>query len=453
MRVHFIAIGGSAMHNLAIALKQRGYHVTGSDDQIFEPSRSRLESYGLLPKSMGWDENTITEDIDVVILGMHAHSDNPELLQARALSIPIQSYPEFLYHEVKDKNRVVIGGSHGKTSITSMILHVTQACGLECDFMVGAQLEGFECMVSLTKDNSNAIFEGDEYLSSPLDRRPKFHHYYPNVAVLSGIAWDHINVFPSFAQYVEQFKIFVDSIEQGGQLIYYAGDPQLRAIAAKTTHVDLLPYDMHEHVIGDGQTYLLHQGQEWPCAVFGQHNMQNLEAARLVCASLGISGPAFYHSISTFGGASKRLEKLGSHASGHIFTDFAHSPSKLKATVNALKEQYPSHKLVAVMELHTYSSLNASFLPQYRGCLKSADQSVIYYSPKAIALKRLPPVLPDQITEAFGQPDLLVFNQPEQLEDFLKSLDMDNTNLLLMSSGNFGGVNVKSLLSEIVEMI
>ncbi|HLN72858.1 MAG TPA: Mur ligase family protein, partial [Prolixibacteraceae bacterium] len=382
MRVHFIAIGGSAMHNLAIALHKKGYHVTGSDDEVFEPSKSRLKKLGLLPEREGWFEENITPELDAVILGMHARQDNPELLRAQELGLKIFSYPEYLYEQTKDKIRVVVGGSHGKTTITSMILHVLGYNGLKFDYMVGAQLEGFDTMVSLSEDAKIAVFEGDEYLSSPIDLRPKFHLYFPNIALLSGIAWDHINVFPTFPFYVEQFQKFVDMIQPNGSLIYYEGDENLRQIAANGREdIDKLPYWSHDSVIENGITYLVTDGKKIKLRIFGEHNLQNISGAQLVCCQLGLTDEQFYSAIAEFKGASRRLEVLAEKEDCVIFNDFAHSPSKLKATTEAVKKQFPDRKLVACLELHTFSSLKKDFLPQYKNCMNAADQAIVYFNP------------------------------------------------------------------------
>lgn len=451
MNVHFIAIGGAAMHNLAIALHNKGYRITGSDDEIFDPSKSRLQAKGLLPQSFGWYPEKISEDLDAIILGMHAREDNPELKKAQELGLKIFSYPEYIYEQTKDKTRVVIGGSHGKTSITSMILHVLEKCQIEADYMVGAQLEGFDCMVKLTADNTIAILEGDEYLSSPIDRRPKFHLYKPNIAVLSGIAWDHINVFPTFEIYVEQFRKFIDIISPDGHLIYCTADEELNALAKEKRHAPITfhPYDTHSHSIEEGVTFLQHENKSYPIEIFGQHNLQNLNAALHVCLQLGVSREDFYEAIASFKGASNRLELLGKNNQTVVYKDFAHSPSKLKATTQALKSQYPNRKLIACMELHTYSSLNKSFLSEYAGTLDDADTAVIFYSPHTLELKRMPHVSADDIRSAFERNDLHVFTSSDNLSDFLYQNDYTNTNLLMMSSGNFGGIDLKDLTKSI----
>lgn len=450
MKVHFIAIGGSAMHNLAIALHKKGIDVTGSDDEIFEPSKSRLLKYNLLPANEGWDEGNITETLDAVILGMHARADNPELLKAKELGLKIYSYPEFLYEQSKEKKRIVIGGSHGKTTITAMILHVLKINGIDADYMVGAQLEGFDVMVKLSTDARFMIFEGDEYLTSPIDRRPKFHLYKPDIALLSGIAWDHINVFTTFEHYVEQFIIFIQQIGPGGTLIYCDNDEVLRKIALSARDdVTLLPYSFPEHSKEDGITYLHFHGEKLPLRVFGDHNLLNLNGARFVCNQLGVDDEHFYQSIQSFSGASKRLELIAKNESAAVYKDFAHSPSKLKATVKALKDQFPEKKLVACMELHTFSSLSHEFLAHYQGTMDAADIPIIYYSPHAILLKKLTPLLPEEVRDGFGIPGLEIFTDSALLCQRLLDENWTNKNLLLMSSGDFDGMDLALLARKI----
>ncbi|MBR6830339.1 MAG: peptidoglycan synthetase [Paludibacteraceae bacterium] len=441
-RIHFIAIGGAAMHNLALAVASKaGYKVTGSDDEIFDPALSHLRDAGLLPDEMGWHPERITPDIDAIILGMHAREDNPELVRARELGIKIYSFPEYLYEQTKDKIRIVVGGSHGKTTTTSMILYVLNRLGIEADYMVGAQIEGFERMVRLSDTAKYAVFEGDEYLTSPLDLRSKFLWYHPHVAILTGIAWDHINVFPTFPEYVETFRKFVKSIEPNGSFIYYKGDENLRQIAGEMTslrHDDMsiIPYDAY-----DGKVEM---------QVFGKHNMQNLQAAMLACHCIGVSPDDFYREIASFTGASNRLEKICETESCVAYKDFAHSPSKLKATVNAVRERYPNKKLIACMELHTFSSLMADFLPQYKGCMAEADLAFVYFNPKVIEHKRLTPITAEEVQEAFGTENVEVFTESEALQDKLRSLNYENTALLMMSSGTFDGINVKEFAEQLI---
>ena len=448
MRVHFIAIGGSAMHNLAIALHKKGIEVTGSDDYFFEPSKGRLAKYKLLPKKEGWFDDRITKDIDSIILGMAAQIDNPELVKAKALGLNIYSYPEYLYEQSKDKIRIVIGGSHGKTSITAMILHVLQKVNIDFDYMVGAQLEGFETMVQITNANI-MILEGDEYLSSALDRRPKFHLYQPNIALLSGIAWDHINVFPTYENYVDQFSIFVDMISD--TIVYCAADSEVRRVVESTkNNIEKLPYKTPKHVIENGVTFLETENGRIPLMVFGDHNLQNLTGARLVCNQLNVSDKQFYDSIQDFSGASKRLELIKKNDSTAIYKDFAHSPSKLKATTEAVKKQYTDRELIACMELHTYSSLNKEFLEQYNGSMNLADKAVVYYNPDIVENKRLEEISPEYIKQHFGREDLHVFTDSNKMLDLLHNENWENKNLLLMSSGDFHGVNFKNLGDSII---
>ncbi|MEI7508713.1 MAG: Mur ligase family protein [Flavobacterium sp.] len=450
MRTHFIAIGGAAMHNLALALHNKGYQVTGSDDAIFEPSKSRLEKKGLLPAELGWFPEKITSDIEAIILGMHAKADNPELLKAEQLGLKIYSYPEFLYEQSKNKTRVIIGGSHGKTTITSMILHVMHYHNIQVDYMVGAQLEGFDTMVHLTHENDFIVLEGDEYLSSPIDRRPKFHLYQPNIALLSGIAWDHINVFPTFENYVEQFEIFVNQITKGGILVYNEEDETVKKVAETTTNtIRKLPYATPSYLVEDGTTLLDTPEGPMPIEVFGAHNLNNLAGAKWICQNMGVDEADFYEAIASFKGASKRLEKIAEGKGKVAYKDFAHSPSKVSATTKAVKNQYPDRKLIACLELHTYSSLNAEFLKEYQGALDAADVAVVFYSPDAVKIKQLEEVTYDQIAQSFQREDLIIYTNPADFKNFLFSQNFDNSALLLMSSGNYGGLNfdeVKELM-------
>jgi len=445
MRVHFIAIGGSAMHNLAIALHKKGFDVSGSDDEIFEPSRSRLDAHGLLPEPMGWDASRISSDLDAIILGMHARKDNPEMLRAQELGLHIFSYPEYLYEQSRDKTRVVIGGSHGKTSITAMILHVLRFLEKDFDYMVGAQLEGFDTMVQLTAEAPVIILEGDEYLSSPIDLRPKFHHYYPHIALISGIAWDHINVFPTYENYVEQFDLFVERIVDGGALVYCEADPEVKKVAeASDRALDFEPYQTPEHSIENGVTSLHTAQGGIPLQIFGVHNLQNLEGARLVLEKIGVETADFYRAIQSFSGAAKRLEKVAENSESVVYKDFAHSPSKLKATTAAVQTQFPDRELVACMELHTFSSLNSDFLKEYKGSMNTADRAIVYYNEHTIAHKKLAPISPEQVKEAFGNPHLEVYTDADQLFEMLRKIKWSSRNLLLMSSGNFDGVDINA---------
>ena len=450
MNIHFIAIGGSAMHNLALALHHKGYKVTGSDDTIFEPSKSRLSKHNLLPETFGWFPERITNSLDAVILGMHAKADNPELLKAKELGLKIYSYPEFLYEQSKQKTRVVIGGSHGKTTITAMILHVMNYHDKEVDYMVGAQLEGFDTMVHLTEENDFIVLEGDEYLSSPIDRRPKFHLYKPNIALLSGIAWDHINVFPTFENYVEQFKIFADSMSRGGILVYNEEDLTVKQVAEEATAPTRKhAYTTAAYSVENGKTLLETPEGPMPIEIFGAHNLNNLAGAKWICQHMGVDEDEFYEAISTFKGASKRLEKITENNNAVVYKDYAHSPSKVSATTKAIKNQYPDRKLVACLELHTYSSLNADFLDQYEGALDAADKAIVFYSPDAVQIKQLDEVTAEQINEAFKRDDLVIFTNPADFKTYLYAQDFKDSVLLLMSSGNYGGLDFNELKSVI----
>lgn len=446
MHVHFIAIGGSAMHNLAIALHKKGYHISGSDDEIFEPSKSRLAACNLLPAVEGWDASLITCNLDAVILGMHAKSDNPELLKAKELGIKIFSYPEYLYEQSKNKKRVVIGGSHGKTTITAMILHVLQHAGFDCDYMVGAQLEGFDVMVRLTEAAPVMVIEGDEYLTSPIDLRPKFHLYHPDIALLSGIEWDHINVFPTFENYLEQFRIFIDCISTGGSLIYCSEDENLARICPHARQdIDILPYATLPHEVNNGVTSITFDRSSYPLQIFGRHNLMNLNGARMVCNQLGTSDSVFFKAIQSFKGASRRLEMIAKNGSRVVYKDFAHAPSKVRATLQAVKEQFSERKVIACLELHTYSSLNKDFLGNYKGTLNPADTAIVYFNPHALQLKRLPAITEEQVKEGFNNRGIEVFTDSKQLVERLLREKDPNTVLLMMSSGNYDGVDLKDL--------
>lgn len=439
------------MHNLALALHYKGYEVTGSDDEIFDPAKSRLAACGLLPEKFGWFPEKLTEDIDAIILGMHARGDNPELARARRMGLKIYSYPEFLYEQSKDKIRVVIGGSHGKTTITAMILHVLRHAGVDCDYMVGAKLEGFDVMVKLTEKAPFMIFEGDEYLTSALDPRPKFHLYKPDIGLISGIAWDHMNVFPTFDKYVDQFRIFAEMVPDNGSLIYCQEDETVcQVVEALQGKMLKQPYSVPEFRIEKGVTVLNTSIGEVPLKVFGRHNLMNMEGARLVCKLLEISDETFYAAISSYNGASNRLELMAASDTVNIYRDFAHAPSKLKATIEAVKEQYPERWLVACFELHTYSSLSQGFLSQYEGSMEKADEAIVYFSPHALELKKLPMLDAHEIRLAFGKERLQVFTSPNELQAYLLSDKWKDTNLLMMSSGNYDGLNMKELSAQIM---
>ena len=446
MKIHFIAIGGSAMHNLAIALKLKGFSITGSDDAINDPSRSRLKKYNLLPKKEGWFSDKITSDIDAVVLGMHAKDDNPELLKAREIGLKIYSYPEFIFNQSKDKIRIVIGGSHGKTSITSLVLHVLSTLNIESDYMVGAQLDGFEVMVKLTDTSKYIVLEGDEYLSSALDLRPKFHLYKPHIALISGIAWDHINVFKTFENYLKQFEIFINSIVKNGTLVYNELDPELKKlVSSNKSNLNYIPYSIPKHKIIDGISFIDVNNRLYRLKIFGDHNLQNISGALNICKALGVESEDFYNAITSFNGASNRLELVYKSSDTIIFKDFAHSPSKVKATTEAVHKQFPNRKLISFFELHTYSSLNPLFLEKYRDTLKHSDECYIYYSEKNMRIKRLEPIDSELIIRSFNHSSLTVIDNYEKLNKKIYDLDLSNSVLLMMSSGKFGGLDIDKI--------
>lgn len=456
------------MHQLAIALKRKGYMVTGSDDEIFEPAKGNLEKEGLLPAATGWFPEKLQPGLDAVILGMHAKADNPELLRAAELSLPIYSFPEYIYQESRDKTRVVVGGSHGKTTTTAMIMNVLKDAGRDFDYLVGARLEGFSQSVNITRAPV-IVCEGDEYPASTLEKRPKFHFLFPHIAVLTGIAWDHINVFPTFEIYLEQFRIFMDKIEPGGVLIYNETDPVLTRLVkehvaagkgevtggkgdvAGAKPLRTIGYAVPEHRIENGITVVTLEGQSGALKVFGEHNLLNLHAAYLVAKELGVGTAEFLKGMASFSGAAKRLELLAASGSVNIYRDFAHAPSKVKATIRAVKTQFPNRRLIAVLELHTYSSLNEQFLSEYKGSLDPADEAVVFYSRHALELKRLPPLPEDKVREEFGKPGLAVIQDREELRAWLMRESFKNVNLLLMSSGNYDGLDVTALSAEIIQ--
>ncbi len=450
MKVHLIATGGAVMHNLSIALHLLGNDVTGSDDEIYNPARDRLAKHGLLPTKMGWDADRITEDLDCIILGMHARINNPELKKAQELKIPIYSFPEFIYEQSKKKKRIVVAGSHGKTTTTSMIMHVLKVCKKAFDYLVGAQLEGFETMVQIT-DAPVIVLEGDEYLSSPIDRRPKILHYQPHVTIITGIAWDHINVFPTFEGYVGEFQKYVDTMPAGGELYYYGNDAHLPKIAKNTTaKIKSVGYQGFAFEIKNGKTILIKEnGERVPLQIFGQHNLENLKAAYYACKAAGVTEAQFFKAIQTFKGAAKRLQLIKKTKSSEAYRDFAHAPSKVKATVEAFKNQYPKRKLVACVELHTFSSLNKAFLPQYNGAVEAADFAYIFFSEHTLKMKKLPPITKADIQANFGHKRLKVFNHRGELHRALKNHKWANKNLLMMSSGTFDKTSFEELADEL----
>ena len=448
--LHFIAIGGSVMHQLAIALHQKGYTGSGSDDDIFDPAATQLSQYGLLPPAMGWFPEKITPQVDAVILGMHAKLDNPELLQAQALHIPIYSYPEYIFEQSRDKKRVVVSGSFGKTSITALLMHILRQADLPFDYLVGARLQGFDSAVQLS-DAPLIIMEGDEYLASPLHRQPKIFYYRPHIAILTGIDWDHINVFPTFETYLSQFEQFVsEHIEAGGTLIYNSNDAQVCRIAHTAQHLQSIGYDQLPHVNENGTCYIINKGEKIALQIFGQHNLANAHAAYYVCRDLGISDSVFYAALRTFRGAARRLECIAQHGDCAIYKDFAHAPAKVKATTQALRQLQPQARLIACFELHTYSSLNPMFLPQYAHTLDAADHAIVFYNAHTFSIKGMPVLDPQVVKAAFDRPDLLVFDNATDLQRYLYGLSYTNTQLLLMSSGNFGGIDLAAL-SALVE--
>lgn len=453
-RVHFIAVGGAVMHNLALALQAKGYDVTGSDDEFFEPSRSRLAAHGLLPDSPGWHPDMIDGGIDAVILGMHAAPDNPELERARRLGLKIFSFPEYIYEQTAGKRRIVVGGSHGKTTTTAMIMHVLRHCGIKFDYLVGAQVDGFDTMVGLSSDAEVAVFEGDEYLTSPLDRTSKFLHYHPHVAVLTGIAWDHVNVFPTFDVYVDQFRKFAHTLMPGGTLVYYVGDERLGGIAAEDfpQGVAAVPYGGFGWRMGsDGAVWVSIAGREVKTRVFGDHNMQNMNAALLACREAGVSDCQFAEAISSFAGAARRLQLLCNGADGAVaYLDFAHSPSKLRATINAVRKRYMGRRIVACLELHTFSSLSRGFLSQYAGTMDGADEAIVYYNPAVVEHKRLPLFAPADVEAAFAHPGLAVLTSSAEMRVRLAGLDLRGAVLLFMTSGSFDGLDVKALAAALL---
>lgn len=435
------------MHNLAIALHNKGYIITGSDDEIFEPSKSRLDNFGLCPAEWGWNPGTITKDIDTIILGMHAKSDNPELLKAHELGIKIMSFPEYLYEQTKNKKRIVIAGSHGKTTTTAIIMHVFRVLGIKSDFMVGSQIDGFETMVGLSDEAQIAVFEGDEYLTSALDKRPKFHLYMPDIAVLNGISWDHMNVFPTFENYIDQFKVFVEKISAGGSLIYFEGDADVKKIAlASGNNIKKIPYKVHGYFQNKTGFYAATHNRIVPVRIFGEHNMQNLSAAREVCLAIGVSEDDFYDAIQSFEGTSKRLQKLKENKNGLIYLDFAHSPSKVKATVEAIVARYPGREIIACLELHTYSSLNSDFLPLYKGTLANVTDAFVYFNPHAIEIKKLKHLSVEDVGNAFGGENIRVYDNSAEMFSYIKSQDYLCPVYLFMSSGDFDGFDIKRLV-------
>lgn len=445
MHLHFIAIGGAIMHQLAITSKEKGYQVTGSDDEIADPAKSNLANAGLLPSQEGWFPEKITRSLDAVILGMHARLDNPELVKAKELGLPVYSFPEYIYEHSKNKKRVVIAGSHGKTTTTSMIMHVLKDQHVDFDYLVGAKIDGFAHSVRLS-DAPVIILEGDEYPASAVEKRPKIHFYHPHVAVITGIAWDHINVFPTYENYCKQFAIFMHQLSEESTLIYNAADKEVvRILEEEAPKMKLLPYTTPHYFNRDGRVILPTDCGDRQLNIFGVHNLQNLEAARKVCRSLGLSDLQFYESIQSFSGAARRLEKVMDTNELVVFRDFAHAPSKLKATLNATREQYPNHLLVACFELHTFSSLNMEFLKQYAGAMDNCDKGAVFFSRHSLMVKKLPPLPPALVKESFENEKLHIFDEADSLRSWIERQIHESTKpvcLLLMSSGVFADMDL-----------
>lgn len=449
-RIHFIAIGGSVMHNLAIALKNQGHTVTGSDDEIFEPSRSALDKNGLLPKSEGWNPALLDNSIDAVILGMHAKKDNPELLKAQQLGLKVYSFPEYIYNHSIDKQRVIIAGSHGKTTITGIVVHVLNFYNRSFDYVIGARIKGVDNPVKLS-DAPLIVIEGDEYLCSALDSTPKFLRYQHHIGLISGVAWDHANVFPTEEEYLKQFDKFADQTPKSGILIFCDSDPMVSVVGNKQrADVISVPYKAHSHALENGQEYLTNGKERIPIKIFGNHNLQNINGAKELLKKIGISSEQFYKAISSFEGAAGRLEKVKESRSTVVFKDYAHAPSKVKASVRAVKELYPTRDVVACLELHTFSSLNKSYLPQYKDSLKGINQAIVFFNPEKVKAKNLEPLTEADIKAAFGGNNLTVFDDAAKLEAFLAAQPWDNKNLLMMSSGNFAGFNIQTLAEKLL---
>lgn len=434
------------MHNLAIALSQLGHQVTGSDDEIFEPSLSRLQQHGLLPVAMGWQPSAINTGLDYVILGMHARADNPEYLRAKELELEILSYPDLIFHLSENKQRIVVAGSHGKTTITSMIMHVLEAAGKSFDYLVGSIVPGFPVSVRLSDQSPIIVIEGDEYLTSPVDRVPKFLKYKHHIGVVSGVAWDHVNVFTTYDQYVRQFDHFADATPKGGTLIYNEEDTVASVICKKErTDVTTEEYGTHPYAIKEGKFFLKTDAGELELLVFGKHNMQNIGAAKRVCMHLGITEAVFYSGIATYKGAQNRLQVLKQNATSILIKDFAHAPSKVRATVESVKELYMKSKVIAVLELHTFSSLNKAFLHNYAGALDKADVAIVYFNPAVVAHKALPALSIQDVKDAFNRSSVHVFTDSAEVMRLVEQEKTAQSALLFMSSGNFDGIDLNSI--------
>ena len=446
MQLHFIAIGGSAMHSLALAMHRLGHRVTGSDDAIFDPSKTKLEQANLLPDTLGWHPEKLNNEIDVVVLGMHAKADNPELIMAQALGLKIQSYPEFLASMCKEKSTVVVAGSHGKTTITAMVLHVLNYHGVSTDFMIGAPVPAVTETLSISDENDFILLEGDEYLSSAIDSQPKFLWYKPEIALISGIAWDHVNVFPTFEDYISQFEKFIYSIVEGGVLFYNEEDKELKSLVENCSHpVKKIPYGTPEHTLDNGITYLNTSEGSLPLSVFGTHNLMNLAGARWISQLMGVDVSDFYEAIPSFTGAAKRMERLAKGKTAILFKDFAHAPSKVSASAKAVKSQFSRHKIKVCLELHTYSSLDATFIKQYKDSLTAADEAIVFYDPEALKIKNRAPIDPDAIKKAFNHSSIVVITEAKVLQKELFEQEYVNYVLVMMSSGNFGDLDWEKL--------
>ena len=443
-KVHFISIGGSVMHSLAIELKRLNYVVTGSDDVIYEPSKSSLIENDLYPKELGWHESNIKDDLDFVILGMHARSDNPELKLAKHKKIKIYSFPEFVYEYSKNKTRVVIAGSHGKTTIASMVLHVLKNNTINVDYLLGAKIEGLSNSVSLSNENDFIIIEGDEYLSSRIHDTPKFHVYKPNIALISGISWDHVNVFPTFDVYKNQFGVFIDKIVDGGVLIYNDNDLEILDLLKNNQNfIRKIPYSRHNYIAKDNKFFIETDEGILPLKIFGKHNMENLSGAKQVCNLIGLTDDEFYNSILTFKGATNRLQLKEIKLGRSVIIDFAHSPSKLKASIDAVKTNF-SGELVGVYELHTFSSFHKKFQIHYRGTMDKCDYPIIFIDRSNPKLKNQD-LDEESLKKSFNNLKMKFIFDKDELDNYIMSFEQLNLNLLLMSSGKFGGIDVDRL--------
>lgn len=452
MYIHFIAIGGAIMHQLALALQKQGHKVTGSDDEINDPAKSNLKAVGLLPEQEGWHPERITSEVEAIVLGMHAKADNPELLRAQELNIPIYSFPQYVYEVSKDKTRIVIAGSHGKTTITSMIMHILHHYELDFDYLVGAKVEGFKQSVKLS-DAPIIIIEGDEYPASIIEKRPKVFFYHPHITVLSGIAWDHVNVFPTYEIYLNQFEQYLQGIKANVPIFYNNEDDEVKKVVHHSAqHLKAIPYDTPAYTVEEGTTYIHSDEDDYQVSVFGRHNILNMQAAIAVCEELGISKDDCYEAIRTFKGAARRLEKIKENDDIVVFRDFAHAPSKLRATLAAARESYPEHTLIACFELHTYSSLSEQFLKEYKGTMNPADKAIVYFSHHAIELKGLPPITKEQVNTSFDNKELMAIDNKEELEQTVTELLKGSKKpicLLLMSSGTFDGIDWNTVSSQL----